>query len=138
MRFRGKYAFLSNFFECEIEYDGYKFPTSEHAYQYAKAKHKEDKLEILKAPTPGKAKRLGANVETIEGWNDKKVSIMSEILQIKFSKPEMLEKMLKVDEPIVEDNDWNDTFWGRCDGIGKNILGKLLENIKNQRTHLEY
>ena len=36
-------------------------------------------------------------------------------------------KLIK--EDIVEDNYWNDTFWGMCKGKGNNILGKILMNI---------
>jgi nicotinate (nicotinamide) nucleotide adenylyltransferase len=55
---------------------------------------------------------------------------MEEILRIKFSNIDLAEKLKNVKEPIVEDNTWHDTFWGVCDGQGKNMLGKLLEKIK--------
>jgi predicted NAD-dependent protein-ADP-ribosyltransferase YbiA (DUF1768 family) len=40
--------------------------------------------------------------------------------------------MLKAtgDEELVEGNWWNDTFWGVCNGVGENNLGKLLMKIR--------
>jgi len=34
--FRGKYRFLSNFYYAEVNYEGIRYPTVEHAYQAAK------------------------------------------------------------------------------------------------------
>ena len=31
-----------------------------------------------------------------------------------------------------EGNDWNDTFWGQCDGVGLNHLGKLLMRVREE------
>lgn len=28
-------------------------------------------------------------------------------------------------------NSWNDTFWGVCNGVGQDVLGKLLRSIKH-------
>ena len=37
---------------------------------------------------------------------------------------------------LVEDNAWGDTFWGRCNGIGKNHLGKILMVIREELRSL--
>jgi predicted NAD-dependent protein-ADP-ribosyltransferase YbiA (DUF1768 family) len=52
---------------------------------------------------------------------------MEELLRQKFSNPVMARKLLDTDENVlVEGNDWNDTFWGVCNGKGENHLGILL------------
>ena len=37
---------------------------------------------------------------------------------------------------LIESNYWNDTYWGVCNGIGQNWLGKILmeerERIKSE------
>jgi hypothetical protein len=34
------------------------------------------------------------------------------------------------DMELIEDNDWDDTYWGVCNGAGENNLGKLLMKIR--------
>jgi predicted NAD-dependent protein-ADP-ribosyltransferase YbiA (DUF1768 family) len=33
---------------------------------------------------------------------------------------------------LIEGNYWKDTFWGICDGIGKNYLGKILMEVREE------
>lgn len=38
---------------------------------------------------------------------------------------------------LVEGNTWNDTYWGVCNGVGKNTLGQLLMKIRrNSKDYL--
>lgn len=62
-----------------------------------------------------------------EDWDEIKVEIMIDLLIQKFSQPE-LQLYLKNtgDAYLVEGNSWGDTFWGECDGRGRNVLGRLL------------
>jgi predicted NAD-dependent protein-ADP-ribosyltransferase YbiA (DUF1768 family) len=34
--------------------------------------------------------------------------------------------------PLIEGNDWGDTFWGQVDGRGENHLGELLLKIREE------
>ena len=45
-RFDGEFAFLSNFWECEVEFDGIVFPSVEHAYQAAKTHEVREQLRF--------------------------------------------------------------------------------------------
>lgn len=136
MEFKGKYRFLSNFWEHPIEYEGVTYATTEHAYQALKFSDPKIRQEIMEAPTPGKAKRL---VRTYKYHVDperfdKRLTIMYDINKIKFSDPTLARMLAEVDEPIVEGNTWNDTFWGVNieTGEGKNHLGRILERIKKE------
>ena len=53
---------------------------------------------------------------------------MREIVHAKFSGvPEYAGKLINTGAMmLVEGNDWNDTFWGRCNGKGLNTLGVIL------------
>jgi hypothetical protein len=31
---------------------------------------------------------------------------------------------------LIEGNTWGDTFWGVCNGVGENNLGKTLMNVR--------
>ena len=33
---------------------------------------------------------------------------------------------------LIEGNTWNDTYWGVCNGVGKNTLGQLLMKIREE------
>ena len=33
---------------------------------------------------------------------------------------------------IIEGNNWGDTFWGVCNGVGENQLGLLLMRIREE------
>ena len=134
MLFRGEYDFLSNFYECTVTYHGHTFNSAEHAYQSAKAKEYDDFIRIKNAKTPSIAKKMGATVEKVSNWDDVKVSVMSKILDSKFSDSVLAERLMAIDVPIEEENYWGDTFWGTCNGKGQNILGRLLEKKKLELT----
>lgn len=67
---------------------------------------------------------------------------MAKALHEKFKDKYLYIKLLNVNEEIVEDNYWGDTFWGVCTnkklrGQGKNMLGKMLTHIKENNNNLE-
>ena len=33
---------------------------------------------------------------------------------------------------LIEGNFWGDTFWGICDGVGENNLGKILMRVRKE------
>ena len=37
---------------------------------------------------------------------------------------------------LEETNHWNDTFWGVCNGIGENMLGKILMEIRKENEYI--
>lgn len=129
--FEGKYAFLSNFYEHPISEGSLTFPTNEHYFQAMKTLDLTERIAIARAGTPGQSKRMGRSVKLRSDWEDIKLSVMETALRLKFADPE-LAVMLKAtgDEELVEGNWWNDTFWGVCNGVGENNLGKLLMKIR--------
>lgn len=38
--------------------------------------------------------------------------------------------ILKMNTMIYEGNDWHDVYWGVCNGVGENMLGKMLMKIR--------
>lgn len=131
--FKGKYAFLSNFFRKKLEYQGKEYDSAEHLYQAFKATNDEDHEFIRLQPTPAKAKEAGKKITRHSNWDDIKLSKMLLVLRIKFLDPELRE-MLKAtgDAELIEGNWWGDRYWGVCRGKGKNMLGKLLMVVRNE------
>lgn len=130
MYFRNNYAFLSNMFPCELKINGLTFSCAEAAFQ----SFKTTDLEIRKTfqNIDGyEAKKLGRTIDLRDDWNEIRLEVMDAVLRVKFKQhPNLFKQLKEIDEPIVEDNNWNDTFWGRCNNKGSNNLGMLLERIK--------
>lgn len=132
--FQGKYRFLSNFWPAKVFLDGFQYPTVEHAYQAAKTFDLKKREEIRNADKPGLAKRLGKKVSIRKDWEKIKISIMYNLVKQKFFNNSILKESLLStgDEELIEGNTWNDTFWGICNGVGQNNLGKILMKIRNE------
>jgi hypothetical protein len=131
--FHGEYRFLSNFYESPIVFGGKLYPTVEHGYQACKTRNKAQREEIRNAPTPGKAKILGQFCDMRKDWDKIKIPVMCMWLNFKFEDRELADKLLATgDEELVEGNTWGDKFWGVCDGVGHNHLGKLLMAKRNE------
>jgi ribA/ribD-fused uncharacterized protein len=133
MKFENEYEFLSNFSPCIIDVLMIKFPTVEHAFQASKTSWESERIMISQLPTPGQAKRAGRKIHLRSDWEKIKIDVMYKLLQQKFSQPLFRDLLLKTgDIEIVEDNNWNDQFWGMCNGRGQNQLGKILMKIRNE------
>lgn len=129
--FKGEYRFLSNYHMINVTYDGIVYPSTEHAYQAAKTILKHERLNIQRIEKPGDAKKEGLKVSLREGWDGIKLGIMYDLLSQKFQDKELKQKLLNTGSAIlVEGNTWNDTYWGVCNRVGKNCLGKLLMNVR--------
>lgn len=138
--FREQYRFLSNFWSCEVvlEGDDNIYPSVEHAYQASKSCLVDQREKIKKLSSPGKAKIYANRIQLGPYWEDSKVRIMKALLEQKF-KNDPLRKLL-IDTKnalLIEGNHWHDNFWGscycdKCGDKGKNVLGKLLMEIRNE------
>ena len=131
--FDGEYAFLSNFYERKVEYKGITYGSSEAAFQAQKTLDTEERLQFATL-TPSQSKRKGRKVALRPDWEDVKVLTMYEIVRAKFTQnSDLAEKLIATgDEELVEGNYWHDTFWGVCDGVGTNFLGKILMRIRGE------
>ncbi len=131
--FRGHWAFLSNFYTSRLQYKGYWYLTAEHAYQATKMVNKVDREWVAEAMSPGQAKRYTKNRKMRGDWGQVKDQIMLDVLRAKFSDPSLAKLLLETGEQdLVEHNYWHDTYWGVCDGVGENKLGKILMQVRDE------
>jgi len=151
--FSGEYRWLSNFAPCTltpwwVRVDGAELsitpPTVEHAYQASKFRHRVEHLvAILRAPTAGRAKRLGQQYPPSPDWDTQisaqmpcslKMQSMGMLLTAKFDwtlNPTLNALLLATGtRELIEENEWGDTYWGTVNGVGTNHLGKLLTTIR--------
>ena len=131
--FDGEYRFLSNFYPCGVLLDGQLYPSVEHAYQAAKFDLPlRGPFQHLRTAGQAKCFAKGMPAERRPDWDLVKVGIMHTLLVQKFSRHDLRAKLLATDPfHLEEGNTWNDTFWGTCNGKGKNHLGLLLMKIRD-------
>ena len=131
--FRGEYQFLSNFTPAEVVWDGVTYPTVEHAFQAAKTFDAEEREVVRSASTPASAKKLGKTVELRQDWQQVKLGIMKELVRQKFQHPVLRDQLLSTgDDVLIEENWWNDQFWGVSKGKGKNHLGRIIMEVRTE------
>lgn len=125
--YQGSYRWLSNFYPCVVAYEGVEYPTTEHAYQATKTLNIDHRRAISVLPTPYDAKREGGNVFLRPGWRDMKLQVMRELIDLKFSQPFFMRKLLETNgRELIEGNNHGDRFYGQSPlGQGRNELGKL-------------
>ena len=133
--FRGTKYFLSNFYNCKIKYEGILYPSVENAYQASKTLDFEERKQFIHI-TPEQARQLGKQLKLRKDHCNLKLRIMKELLQIKFNNKELKLKLLSTGDEWLEEKNKN-TYWGTCNGIGENNLGKLLMNIRNKHKITE-
>jgi predicted NAD-dependent protein-ADP-ribosyltransferase YbiA (DUF1768 family) len=67
--FRGDHAFLSNFFESPIKFEGDVYPTVEHAFQAAKTFDAEERAKVRDAEVGQGKETLGdAPCRLLHAW----------------------------------------------------------------------
>ena len=130
--FQNEARWLSNFHPVRVKMYGIEYPSVEHAYQAAKEVNPTQRLRYLNC-TPGNAKRLGRKAELRPDWNEVKLLVMEELVRRKFAHPDLRNKLLQTgNTELIEGNTWHDTFWGVCNGIGENHLGKIIMKIRKE------
>jgi hypothetical protein len=139
--FRGEFGFLSNMHSCPVEYEGIKYPSSEHAYQAARYPHAITRECISRLDSPVKAKHFKRDNPIIQmdpDFNKHKLFIMKRILDYKFKNNAELARQLMATMPeqLIESGWWHDGFWGTCTcgkcAPGQNNLGKLLMQVRSE------
>lgn len=135
----GPHHVLSNFLEEPLQYEGRSFRSAEHVYQWKCAIfHKELILanKISHARTASQAKRLSHSIRRSAAWHGCKTDIMRSILlqKVKHS-PRFKAGLLSTAGKKLIHNVESDNFWGcGVDLQGSNVLGSLLEDLREQLT----
>lgn len=140
--FHGDNYFLSNFYPFLIKCWGIDFPTTEHAFQWAKCGGRLEWGEKIRlAETPGQAKKLGRKCPIRPDWDEIKFEVMKEVLIEKFKRTSLWPKLDGTGNSyLIESNVWHDCVWGICikkdceRGCGQkkgyNNLGLLLMELR--------
>jgi len=129
-------GYCSNFSNHPIEVDGLLFNSVEAFYQYEKFTSNVEIQEAIRlARSPAACKSLARrNTQLIRSdWEMVKVDVMKAGIRYKFSQhSEIREKLLETEGVIIE-NAMFDSYWGcGAEGIGLNMLGRLLVELRDE------
>ena len=139
MLFKDKFFFLSTFynipFSLTINGKDCKFLNVEAAYQAQKNPEIADRFSQVKGL---EAKRMDNSLKiTVDNWDSYKLYAMANALHAKFENKILFAQLKAIKEDIIHDNYWKDTYWGVYKNEGKNILGKMLMNIRDNNNDKE-
>jgi ribA/ribD-fused uncharacterized protein len=128
-----------------IEHQGISYPSNEHYYVAMKVNDEQfingryytpgDFREMLATiESPSIVKKLGQKIKVRGDWDSKKLEVMNWGVREKFNNDKTLKELLLStgDLELIEGNQWKDTFWGVCNGKGKNHLGKILMEVRRE------
>lgn len=133
-RIKEPHGYMSNFYRARIFLDGKWWETTEHYYQAMKTNNPQEQEAVRQAKTPKEARELGQKVSYDNNFDNIRYEVMKKCVLAKFTQHHDLMTYLLAtnDEELIEDSPV-DYFWG-CgkDGSGKNMLGKLLMEIRGE------
>ncbi len=126
---------LSNFAPAGFEADGVHWPTVEHYFQAQKFHDAAYRERIRAARSPREAKTLGhtRQVSIRPDWELVKETVMKTALRLKFQNPRLRSLLISTGtRTLIEDSPY-DRYWGAgADRTGKNRLGALLMEIRDE------
>lgn len=130
---------MSNFFWSELNFEGLKYPSVEHAFQAAKLRENQQRNSYGFTDSGlsfGDAKRLGRQVPLRDDWKEIREDVMARCLWAKFQDPQLQEKLLRTGESELVDGHSGspDLIWGYHipSQKGENRLGILLMDLRAQ------
>ena len=147
---KGKYDPTSNFYPCQIQYQGKVYASSEHAYQCAKLKNAGAPFGVIEfladQHSAAQAKKMATefmqhptwHIRCMKNWAIIKLDVMKEILQLKlvscqdFKEHLMQTGKSKISHPV------RDMFWGNgsesmdTTGSGADYFAILLMQIRDR------
>ena len=133
---RDEHGVLSNFASFPIQLGGERWPTVEHYFQAQKFHSAKDREEIRKAGSPMLAKRMGqSRKRKLRGdWERVKERMMLDALRAKFTQhADLRTRLLATGDAKLVEHTERDSYWGDGgDGSGKNRLGALLMQVRNE------
>jgi ribA/ribD-fused uncharacterized protein len=136
---------FSNLFRRPVVFEDTTFATAEHAYQAGKARRPEVRDWLMAAPSPALLAMAAHGLyqwDITPSWSRIKFERMRAVLHAKFTQHEDLRKLLlatgsaRLVETATVDNAVN-RLWGEVNGVGKNMLGALLMELRTKLSAAE-
>lgn len=113
--------------------------TTEHYYQAQKFVDTSHEMYVWNAKTAREAANMGRdrNRPLRSDWESVKDSIMKDAVRAKFTQyPELTKVLLDTGNAELIEHTTNDSYWADGgNGTGKNMLGKILMEIRTELNH---
>lgn len=134
------YGVFSNLYKRAIVFEEVTYPTSEHAYQAGKPRKDEVRAWLMAAPSPSLLAMAAHGLyvwDVHPDWSKTKFDRMKRVLKEKFTQHADLQAILLEtgDAVLVEVATVDSTvnrLWGEVNGVGKNMLGQLLMEVRDE------
>ena len=131
-----EYGCFSNFSPHPVVMDGKLWSTSEHYFQAQKFNDVAYQEKIRQAKTPRIAARMGRDLtkQIRLDWEAVKLSIMRDVICEKFKQhADIRHILISTGDAIIIEHTANDSYWGDGgDGSGKNMLGRILTQVRDE------
>jgi ribA/ribD-fused uncharacterized protein len=129
-----QHGIFSNFSYDPIVIDGVEYSTPEHFFQSQKAQDSREWKEIVDAPTPTLAKRLGGACHLRPDWENYKAAVMYQTVRERVRQnPKFRQALIDTGGEVIEEVSPFDYYWGiGRDGTGRNMLGEVLMDIRQE------
>jgi N-glycosidase YbiA len=133
---KDEYGCFSNFSRHSVKLDGVEWPTTEHYFQAKKFEGTHHETELRKASSAMEVAKMGRDRKRPlrADWEQVKDDIMRTAVRAKFTQHKSLQEiLLSTGDAILVEHTVNDSYWGDGgDGSGKNMLGKILVEIREE------
>lgn len=138
------YGAFSNLYRRPVSFENVVYPTSEHAYQAGKPRKEAVRQWLMAAPSPSLLAMAAHGLyvwDVNPMWSKTKFDRMRQVLLAKFTQHEDLAELLlstgdaRLVEAATVDNAVN-RLWGEVHGVGKNMLGTLLMEVRAELRSL--
>lgn len=133
---QGEFGCFSNFSRHSINLKGETWETSEHYFQAQKFVGTRHETEVRKTKGPRAAADMGRDRKRPlrDDWEQVKDDIMREAVMAKFTQHKDLKEILiSTGDAVLVEHTRNDSYWGDGgDGSGKNMLGKILMEVREK------
>ncbi len=131
-----EYGCFSNFSRHGFILDDLYWITSEHYFQAQKFLLTNHLEEIRNCNTPREAAKMGRERSRPlrPDWEQVKDDIMRSCVHCKFAThTDIREILIATGEQLIVENAPKDDYWGcGADGSGKNMLGKILMEVRDK------
>ena len=140
-KLKGPYGCFSNFSSHPIYLDESVWPTSEHYFQAQKFENYKDRSEVMMAKSPMEAAIKGRDrTRPLRlDWEQIKDDVMKKCVKAKVMQHEDVRKLLlSIPDTEIIEHTARDSYWGDGgNGTGKNILGKILMEIRDDLLKIQ-
>ncbi|MFZ1302173.1 MAG: NADAR family protein [Candidatus Microsaccharimonas sp.] len=134
---------FSNFSSFQVDWEGRRWPTSEHAYQAARYMGTSPEFveKIFNARSAHEAWEIAQSNKQHDrqNWPEIKAEVMLDICRHKLQQnPYVKHKLLLTNDELLVEDSPIDSFWGwGPDGQGRNELGKVWMKLREELRNNE-